>query len=218
MIMSPVMDIEIKKLLIRINCNMKNRAKISFMLILLLMATSFSLSAQRGMRGMRADTAGMNRMMMHQRQMPVMGHPDSSMMRGMQHGMAPMRMHNMGQFMYPMWQMWQPGPGMRGMGPGMGMMNPGFRRPGMGMNQAPGVRLPAPGMRIMDNIPNLSEKQKKEIADLRQKQLDEMQKLRSEMQAKMKALRDSHRANVMSLLTDEQKKWVEEHSPAPAEK
>jgi hypothetical protein len=28
------------------------------------------------------------------------------------------------------------------------LLNPGFRRQGMGMNQAP-------GMRIMDNIPNL---------------------------------------------------------------
>jgi Spy/CpxP family protein refolding chaperone len=87
-------------------------------------------------------------------------------------------------------------------------MRPGMERPGMGMRQG------APG-RIMENIPNLTEKQKKEIAGLRQKQQDEMQKFRDELQEKMKEMRESHRNKVMNLLNDEQKKWFEENTPKP---
>ncbi len=154
---------------------MKNTIKISVILIMILTAGNFSLYAQRGMRGMRPDSARMDRMRMGQGQMPMMRHqPDSSMMRRMQHGMVQGHM----------------------------------RHPGMAMNQAPGIR-------IFENIPNLSDKQKKEIANIRQKQQDEMQKLRTEMMGKMNDLRESDRSQIMNLLDAGQKKRVEENAPAP---
>jgi len=45
-----------------------------------------------------------------------------------------------------------------------------------------------------------------------------MEKLRIDMQSKMKELRDSHQEKVMSILNEEQKKWLEEKNPKPAEK
>ncbi len=127
------------------------------------------------------------------------------------------------------------GPGQRyGMGRGMGQgqMN-GIRR-GMGPDPINGMRRgirPGPmngirrGMgpmsmnrmgqghmgsgRLIEIIPNLTEKQKKDIADLRQKQQDEMKKFRDEMTTKMLGLRETNRKKVMDLLTPEQKKYVE---------
>jgi len=197
---------------------MKNTMKIAGILLMLIMAGSLSLNAQRGMRGMRPDSAGMNRMKMQQRQMPMrMQNPDSMRTGGMRYGMAPGRMNNM--------RGWAMNPGMRygmapgrmnymghwGMNPGMRMMGPGMRRPEMGMrHQAP--------ERIIENIPGLTDKQKKDIADLRQKQQDEMQKFREEMQGKMQEMRESQRTKVMDLLTPEQKKWFEENTPKPLAK
>lgn len=104
---------------------------------------------------------------------------------------------------------------MRGMGPGMGMMREGG--PGMGMMRGMG-RMPmdsigwmpaGPGKRMLESIPNVTENQKKQIEDLIKKQQDEMVKLREEMSAKMKNLRDSHRKDMLNILTDEQKKYVQ---------
>ena len=186
------------------------------MLLMLFIAGSLSLSGQRGMRGMRPDSSEMKMIRMKQWQMPLMmQNPDSLRMGGMRHGMIPGRMNNMGWFMNPGWQMGHMGMGrgMRMMGPGMGRgsMGPGMGRPGMGMRQG------ASG-RTMENIPNLTERQKKDIAGLRQKQRDEMQKFREEMQGKMKEMRESYRNKVMNLLTDEQKKWFEENTPKPLDK
>jgi hypothetical protein len=181
---------------------MKNTGRITGMLLMLFIAGSFSLSAQRGMRGMRPDSSEMKMMRMRQLEMPLMmQNPDSLRMGGMRHGMSPGRMNNMGWYINPGGQM-----GQMGMGRGMRMMGPGMGRPGMGMRQV------APG-RTMENIPNLTEKQKKDIADLRQKHQDEMQKFREEMQGKMKEMLESQRTKVMNLLTPEQKKWFEENSP-----
>jgi hypothetical protein len=168
---------------------MKNSGKIAGMLLMLLIAGNLSLNAQRGMRGMMSDTA---------------------------------RMNNMGRFICPMCPMCQPAVGMRHMGYGMRRMAPGMGRSAMGpaarQFQGRGMQQAAPGMRIMENIPNLTDKQKKDIAELRQKQQDEMQKLREAMQVKVKDLRESHRTKVMNLLTDEQKKWVDENTPKPLNK
>ena len=182
---------------------------------MLLLTGSLSLNAQRGMRGMRPDTARMSRMKMEQRQMPMrIQNTDSLRMGGMRYGMAPGHMNNM--------RGWAMNPGMRfgmapgrmyyrdhwAMSPGMRMMRPGMGRSGMGMRpQAPG--------RIIDNIPGLTDKQKKDIADLRQKQQAEMQKFREEMQGKMKEMRESQRTKVMNLLTPDPKKWFEENTPKP---
>jgi hypothetical protein len=178
---------------------MKNSGKITAMLLMLFIAGNLSLSAQRGMRGMRPDSAGMNGMHM------MMQNQDSLRMGGMHHGMAPMQSNNMDRFMCPMCEM---GRQPRGMGhyQGMGQM-------GRGMGMGPGMY-----QRGMDYIPNLTDKQKKDIADLKGKQMAEMEKLRIDMQSKMKELREAHRAKVMVLLTPEQKKWVEENAPKPLEK
>jgi hypothetical protein len=170
------------------------------------------------MRGMKPDSSEMK--MMRMKEMPLMmQNPDSLRMDGMRHGMNPGRMNNMGWFMDHGWQMGHMGMdrGMRMMGPGMGRgmgrgpMGPGMGRPGMGMRQ--GIH-----GRAVENIPNLTEKQKKDIEGLRQKQQDEMQKFRLEMQGKMKEMRESYRNKVMNLLNDEQKKWFEENTPKPLNK
>ena len=66
--------------------------------------------------------------------------------------------------------------------------------------------------RFIDNIPNLTDAQKKEIADLHQKQMTEMNKLRQESFEKMKSLREANRSKMMNILTDDQKKWIESSS------
>lgn len=173
---------------------MKNSGKITVMLLMILIAGSLQLSAQRGMREMRPDSTAINRME---------------------------RMQSSGMAMRP----------------GMGRMNmestppnalrhqrQGFNQPGMGgmRGQGMGGRQFNPGMQGRSpqiyNIPNLTDKQKKDIADLRGKQQAEMEKLRIDMQSKMKELRDAHRTKVMSILNDEQKKWFEENSPEPVAK
>lgn len=194
---------------------MKSARKISVILLMLLTAGSLSLNAQRSMRGMRTDTTGTKMQRMGQMQMPMHGmmqNPDSSHMRMMGRGMG-----HMGP-MWPMGRMF----GMHRMAPfgpptGMGM----WRRPYMmfpGMNAGPGMRGGGMGMRFLDNIPNLTDKQKKDIADLKQKQQDEMQKFRSDMQARTKEMRESYRSKLRGLLNDEQKKWFDENSPKPPER
>jgi hypothetical protein len=172
---------------------MKNTGKISVILLMLLMAGSLSLSAQRGMRGMMPDSAMTNRMeRMHQ---PGMG---------MNQGMGQMRMEAMPPY------------AMRNQKQGFNQPGMGMRGPGMGRHQfTPGMegRMPQ-----IYNIPNLTDKQKKDIADLRGKQQAEMEKIRIDMQSKMKEMRDAHKAKVMSILTDEQKKWFEENTRGQPEK
>lgn len=103
---------------------------------------------------------------------------------------------------------------MRGMGHGIGMMregNPDMGMRGMGRMPMDSIGwLPAgPGKRMLESIPNVTENQKKQIEDLIKKQQDEMVRLREEMSVKMKNLRDSHRKDMLNILTDEQKKYVQ---------
>ena len=120
-------------------------------------------------------------------------------------------------------------PGMMGaMGPGMGMMRgmrPGMRngmggiRPGMGMGMRRGMgSMPgdstgwmsmAPGRRMLESIPNVTENQKKQITELMTKHQDELKKLQEEMSSKMQSLMDSHKKDILNILTDEQKKYIE---------
>jgi hypothetical protein len=173
---------------------MKNSGRITGMLLMLFIASSFSLNAQRGMRGMRPDSAMMNRMERMQPSRMAM-RPD---------------MDRMNMEVTPPYAMRHQRQGFNQ--PGMG----GMRGQGMGMHQsAPGMQGRMPQIY---NIPNLTDKQKKDIADLRGKQQAEMEKLRIDMQTKMKELRDSHKAKVISILNDEQKKWFEENNPKPVVK
>ncbi len=201
---------------------MKRKVQLTGILLMLILACNMPLSAQRGMRG-AADTTRMKHMWMasdslnrhgmgnrtwmeHRRfdQMrPFMGHRNMFGM-GMDNGMV------MGRGM-------RPGMG-RGMRPGMGFDMRSGNRPMLG-DSISGRRF-GPGMMMLGSIPNVTEKQKKEITDLMTKQRDEMKKLREEMQTKMKALRDSQRKSILNILTDEQKRFIESRSenpsPAPA--
>jgi hypothetical protein len=120
-------------------------------------------------------------------------------------------------------------PGMRGgMRSGMNRMNgmkPGMRNGMAGMHQGMGIGMwrgmgnmqgdstgwmpMGPGRRMMESIPNVTENQKMQIADLIKKHQDEMKKLQEEMSSKMKSLMDSHKKDMLNILTDEQKKFIE---------
>jgi|ERR1035437_1700791 len=103
---------------------------------------------------------------------------------------------------------------MRGMGPRMGF---GMIR---GMDRMPkdstGWMPMAPGIRILESIPNVTENQKKQIEDLTKSNMDEIKKLREEMFSKMQGIRDSQRKEVLNVLTDEQKKFLESQRVKPS--
>jgi hypothetical protein len=101
---------------------------------------------------------------------------------------------------------------MRAMCPCMEMMWGMHRRFRGEWHQGMYMPIPRPGMWMLENIPNLTDKQKKDIAELRQNQQAEMQKFRSDMQKKMQEMRASNRSKVMNLLTDEQRKWLKENT------
>lgn len=120
-------------------------------------------------------------------------------------------------------------PGMMGdMGPGMGMMRgmrPGMRNGRVGMRQGMGMGMwrgmgnmqgdstgwmpMGPGRRMLESIPNVTENQKNQITELMKKHQDEMKKLQEEMSSKMQSLMDSHKKDMLNILTDEQKKYIE---------
>ena len=183
------------------------------MVLMLFIAGTLALNAQQNMRGMRMDTTRMHMMMMNPERMHMMMNQDSMPMRGMRHGMGPCMMQ----------------PGMRGMGRG-GMMSRmqngmcpcpmmqqgmGMQRQEMGMGW--GMQRMMHNRMIMENIPNLTDKQKKDIAVLRIDQQTEMKKFLEDTQAKLKAIRETQRANIEKLLTPEQKKWLDENLPKPGE-
>ncbi|MGB8489957.1 MAG: hypothetical protein WCE64_02775 [Bacteroidales bacterium] len=198
--------------------------KISVLLFVLLLAGAGSASAQRGsmqrnrMNTMPDSTIMRMRTMRHdsmmRRRMPSM-RDDSMMMRGKpgmwRDSMMMRRMNRsgMGMMNHRMYQ-----------GAGFGMRHPymhGYYGGGMDRRMNPmwgsdiGMARPYGGMRMFENIPGLTDKQKTEIEDLRANQQAEMQKLRDQMSDKMAALRKSHRENIMNILTPDQKKWVEDH-------
>jgi hypothetical protein len=117
---------------------------------------------------------------------------------------------------------------MRPMSPGMGMMRGmrpwmrngmGGMRPGMGMGMWRGMgSLPGdsigwmpmgPGRRMLESIPNVTDNQKKQIDELMKKHQDEMKKLHEEMSSKMQSLMDSNKKDLLNILTEEQKKYIE---------
>jgi hypothetical protein len=203
---------------------MKKTVKLTGMVLMLFMAGALTLTAQQNMRGMRMDTTRMHRMMMNPEHMQM--NRDSmpiNSMRGMGQGMMQPGMRGMGQGMM------QPGMGemnrdrmMGGMRGGMGQcpmmqnmmqQNRGMQHRGMGMGT--GMQGMMHQRMIMENIPNLTDKQKKDIAVMRIDQQTEMQKFRDETQSKLKAIRETQRANIEKLLTPDQKKWLDENSPKP---
>jgi hypothetical protein len=192
---------------------MKSLRLMTGMLLMLLIAGNTSLNAQRGMRG-GMDSTRMNRpgrdmglrqmrspgqkgdslnmIRMHQRFTPVPGH---NTIRGMGSGRDAMR------GMVPCYQYGmnrQARFGMRGMGPA-----PEFQM---------GIRPYRPEKNMIGVIPNLTDKQKTEIAALRQQQRNEMKKFNEEISGKIQTMREEHRKEIMGLLSDEQKKLVEQAS------
>ena len=120
-------------------------------------------------------------------------HYSQSGMRGIRQGMQRGEMYGMRRGMRP-GMMDRMG---RGMGP-IAMNHMGHGNMGTG--------------RFVDMIPNITEKQKKDIGDLRKTQQDEMIKLNEDMANKMKDLRKANREKILNLLTPEQKKFFESHT------
>ncbi len=172
---------------------MKRAAKISGIVLLVFLAGSFELSAQHRMMN-KPDSTTMNMMRMHRQRGMAMR--DSSGMGRMRHFMNPGPYQRFGMHygMAPRSRFYGHDFGMRwGMDNGDRM----WRGP-MG-----------PENRILQSIPNVTEKQKQEIKDLRDKQQADMKKFREEMSTRMKEMRDSHRKALMNILTDDQKKFLE---------
>jgi hypothetical protein len=199
---------------------MKRFLKLTGLLLMLLMVGNGCRYAHRGIKGMiNHNRMSQQSARIDSRQMRGMGpgQMGPNMMRGMRGGigMGPGRIGRMGQMMGR--------PGMNGMrgfmprgpmsgirgGHGANLMH-GIRR-GVGPNPFIWQGPMGPG-RMIDRIPNLTDKQKKEIADLRQAQQSEMKKFMDDVSAKMKSLRESDRNKMLNLLTDEQKKFVESRS------
>jgi Spy/CpxP family protein refolding chaperone len=163
---------------------MKSSIKTAGIMLMLVVACSLSVNAQRGMRG-APDSLRMNRPMPgYGRNQPVCNcMRDMGGMRGMgnMRGMGSMR--GMGD--------------MKGMGDMRGMRGDHF-----------GMRPPMDGRMRIESL-DLTEKQKTDIAALREKQQAEMKKLKDDFSVKMQALREEQRKKVTDLLTDEQKKQLE---------
>ncbi len=105
---------------------------------------------------------------------------------------------------------------MYGMRRGMGSCN--MDRMGRGMEPMAMNHMGHGNMgtgRLVDMIPNITEKQKKDIGELRKTQQDEMIKLNEDMANKMKDLRKANREKILNLLTPEQKKFFESHTGIP---
>jgi hypothetical protein len=114
--------------------------------------------------------------------------------------------------------------GMMRQGIGNGMMRTMGPRIGFGMMRGMG-HMPmdstgwmpmAPGRRMLESIPNVTENQKKQIEDISHKNMESIQKLREEMFSKVQAIRDSQRQEVLNILTDEQKKFLESGRGKPS--
>jgi hypothetical protein len=95
--------------------------------------------------------------------------------------------------------------GMMGQGMGNGMMRGMGRMP----MDSTGWMPMGPGRRMLESIPNVTENQKKVIKDITKKNIDEMKKIREEMFSKMQNLIDSQRKDILNILTEEQKKFIE---------
>jgi hypothetical protein len=192
---------------------MKTTGKILVIAGLFLIAGSASLYAQRGMRWRNDSITVMRR----GRDVQPKQLPDS-LWRGHRPGFGPGYGWNV--------------PGWRGMpfyevprnfGPGRFYFPWGipyydpFYFHGWGKRHPvpPAIKPERPAKPFIERIPNLTEKQKKEIDALQEKFRNEIQKFREENKKKIEEMRKSHQDKIKELLTPEQKKWFEERVPAP---
>lgn len=211
---------------------MKNTIKIAGMLLIILL-TGLNLEAQRG-RGFRSDSVFFKnshdsiRMQMIQRRMAMNGDSLDRRMRHSDRIMPDIAPGSYGRG-YREWR--TPDRYRRDMRAydfrnqraGRGMrMQPGFygnfserRGPGMmAYGRSLGqMRQNIPGRMIRESMPDVTAKQKEELAKLNEKQREELKNLREKQQNAFQTLREEHRKKVMNILTDEQKKWLEENAP-----
>lgn len=191
---------------------MKNMVKISVLIMILITGiSSLNMNAQRGRGMVRSlnDSTGIRKDSMNlpgRRQMMMNYYSREGHMPNIDG-----RMHNMGPRMRNRFDgRMAPGYGYRGMRQplyGYAQDRPGMDG-GLWMGEA---MYNAPGRRIIESMPGVTSKQKEELEAINKQQLEEMQKLREKHQEAIRELRDNHRKRVIGLLTDEQKKWMEEN-------
>ncbi len=200
--------------------------KITKLLItgLLLLTVISAVDAQRGMRRW-ADSSTVKRPGREMRQAPPVQGPQDSLHKGMRPAL---------RFGYGDGRMIPGGRGFRVIPPSCPSYGFGpwyFHRPGIvpgpqmyrhfgrdNFRLLPPAKLP-PGQQapFIYRIPDLTEKQKKEIDNLREEFKAEADKFREENRQKMEEMRKSHLEKIKNLLTPEQKKWLEERIPAMPE-
>jgi hypothetical protein len=110
--------------------------------------------------------------------------------------------------------------GMRGMmGQGMRFGRNRGMHSGMGTGMMRGMeRMPmdsigfmpfGTGRRLLESIPNVTDNQKKQMEDIIKKRNDDLKKLREETFSKMKDIVAANRKEMLNVLTDDQKKFLE---------
>jgi hypothetical protein len=172
---------------------MKKSGKITGLVLMLVMAGTLTLTAQRGMQGGNNFQRPGRDAGVRQGREAVKG--DSAFVHGQGRGFAMGPGNMMGGM-----------PG-HGFGPGMAPGMRGNMRGGMRGEMSPGFRQ---GGAL---IPNLTEKQIKDIEALRVKQQEEMTRFREENQKKIQTMRDENHKKFLELLTDDQKKALEAAAP-----
>jgi hypothetical protein len=92
-----------------------------------------------------------------------------------------------------------------------GMRNGGRFDAGMGFRPGGrgGFNQQSPGLARLENLPGITDKQKKDIIDLRFKQMAEMEKFRVDMQSKIQVMKEEQRKKLLELLTEDQKNLIE---------
>lgn len=186
---------------------------------LLLIGLSSSVSAQRG-RGSDSTSIHGFRGEMRMRQMPHPKEIQDTLRKGMRpgygYGYGRMAPGSRGEWVMPFHRIpYGYGPGY--FGPGR-MPNPDlfrFYRRGF---IPPAMRPGTPQDHFIYRIPDLTDKQKKELDSIRDKFSKEMDKFLEENRKKAEVMRKSHLEKINSLLTPEQKKWLEERTLPPAGK
>lgn len=191
---------------------MKNMGKVSVLIMILITGmSSLNVNAQRG-RGMWQslnDSTGIRKDSLN-----LPGRRHMMMNYYSREGQMPDidgRMHNMNPQMKNRFNgRMAPGNGYRGMR--QPLYGYAQDRPGMDGGRRMGEAMSyAPGRRIMESMPGVTSKQKEELEAINKQQLEETQKLREKHMEAIKELRENHRKRVIGLLTEDQKKWMEEN-------
>ncbi len=186
---------------------MKRTGQIAGTVLAILMICSINLGAQgRGIgAGNYSRMQGNGRVYRFSHMNDSLRHSDSLTFRGTRNG---------GRFEAGMGYLpqgrrgYMPGP-MHGKMRDMGPIGPGMPGTGFGPQGRGGFNAGMPGLGRLENLPGITDKQKKEIIDLRYKQMAEIEKFRVDMQSKMQVMKEEQRKKILELLTEDQKKLLE---------